>query len=115
MSALTDLQLSVYNEPSHLHVLDIKYCQDLKSLVGLKNLCSLGSLYIAHCPKLVVFRKEKLSFRPQHVFIDDCPGLVEWCDEQELCYQVRFFLDVINLVHQTVQNVVVSYSFFTNL
>ncbi|KAF8694512.1 hypothetical protein HU200_038258 [Digitaria exilis] len=61
MSALTDLQLSVYNEPSHLHVLDIKDCQDLKSLVGLKNLCSLGSLYIAHCPKLVVFRNENVA------------------------------------------------------
>ncbi|CAL4987627.1 unnamed protein product [Urochloa decumbens] len=87
-SALTDLQLSVYNEPSQLHFLDIKDCQDLKSLMGLKKLCSLGSLYIARCPKLIVFRTEKLPFRPQHALINDCPGLMEWCDEQELCYQV---------------------------
>ncbi|CAM0152078.1 unnamed protein product [Urochloa decumbens] len=87
-SALTDLQLSIYNESSQLHFLDIKDCQDLKYLMGLKNLCSLGSIYIARCPKLIVFREEKLHFRPQHALINDCPGLMEWCDEQELFYQV---------------------------
>jgi hypothetical protein len=91
-SALTYLQLSVYNEPSQLNFLDIKDCQDLKSLMGLTNLYSLGSLYITHCPQLIVFHKEKLPFRPQHVLIDNCPGLMEWCDDQELCYLVRFFL-----------------------
>ncbi|RCV38486.1 hypothetical protein SETIT_8G146600v2 [Setaria italica] len=87
-SALIDLQLSVYNKPSQLQFLDIRDCWYLKSLKGLKNLCSLGSLYIAHCPKLIVLRKENLRFRPQHVCIDDCPGLKDWCDEQELYYQV---------------------------
>ncbi|GJN04661.1 hypothetical protein PR202_ga22226 [Eleusine coracana subsp. coracana] len=31
---------------------------------------------------------EKLSFRPQHVFVDNCPGMKEWCDEQEFYYQI---------------------------
>ncbi|PVH38639.1 hypothetical protein PAHAL_5G311100 [Panicum hallii] len=87
--ALADLQLSAYNELSQLQTLDIRYCKNLKSLMGLKNLCSLGSLYIAHCPQLIVLCKDKLPFRPQHVFVDDCPGLKEWCDEQELYYQAK--------------------------
>ncbi|KAJ1275792.1 hypothetical protein BS78_05G163400 [Paspalum vaginatum] len=86
--ALPDLQLSAHNEPSQLQTLDIRYCNNLKSLTGLKNLYSLGNLYIAHCPRLIVLCKEKLPFRPQHVLIDDCLGLKEWCDEQELYYQV---------------------------
>ncbi|WVZ51338.1 hypothetical protein U9M48_002491 [Paspalum notatum var. saurae] len=76
--ALPDLQLSAHNEPSQLQTLDIRWCHNLKSLTGLKNLCSLGSLYIAHCPRLIVLCKEKLPFRPQHVLIDDCLGLKEW-------------------------------------
>jgi hypothetical protein len=85
---LSVLQLSDYNEPSQLQTLDIRYCPNLKSLIGLKHLCCLGSLYIAYCPELVAFHNDKLPFRPQHVFVDECPGLKEWCDEQELYYQV---------------------------
>jgi hypothetical protein len=85
---LSALQLSAYNEPSQLQTLDIRYCPKLKSLIGLKHLCCLGSLYIAYCPELVAFHNDKLPFRPQHVFVDECPGLKEWCDEQELYYQV---------------------------
>ncbi|AQK58365.1 Blight resistance protein RGA1-like protein [Zea mays] len=90
-SALIGLQLSASNEPSQLQTLDISYCENLESLLGLENLCSLGSLYIAHCPKLFVLRQEKLLFRPQNILIDDCPGLIEWCDEQELYYHVRSY------------------------
>uniref|UniRef100_A0A0A9H5A8 Uncharacterized protein n=1 Tax=Arundo donax TaxID=35708 RepID=A0A0A9H5A8_ARUDO len=86
--AITDLQLSVYNVPSQLQTLDIRDCQNLNSLMGLENLCSLGSLYIARCPELVFSRKKKLLYKPHHVFIDDCFGLMEWCDEQKLHYQV---------------------------
>lgn len=86
--SLTCLQLSACNEPSQLQSLDIRDCPNLKSLYGLKNLRCLGSLYIAHCPELIVFHKERLPCRPQHVFIDDCPGLKKWCDEQEFYYQV---------------------------
>ncbi|XP_062183045.1 putative disease resistance protein RGA1 [Phragmites australis] len=85
---LTDLQLWVSNnEPSRLQTLDIRDCKNLTSLIGLKYLCSLGTLNIARCPELTVFGKEKLPYKPQHVFIDDCLLLKGWCDEQELYYQ----------------------------
>ncbi|TVU24739.1 hypothetical protein EJB05_27193, partial [Eragrostis curvula] len=61
---------------------------------GLRNLCSLGSLYIARCAKLTVFCKEKLPCKPHHVLIDDCPGLMEWCFEQKLYYQVPKMVEV---------------------
>jgi hypothetical protein len=103
-SALIDLQLSAANEQSQLQTLDISYCGNLESLLGLENLCSLGSLCITHCPKLIVLRQEKLSFRPQNILIDDCPGLIEWCDEQELYYQVRSYvlIFILMLVHRLV-------------
>jgi hypothetical protein len=50
-SALIGLQLSASNEPSQLRTLDISYCENLESLLGLEYLCSIGSLYIVHCHK----------------------------------------------------------------
>ncbi|TVU24721.1 hypothetical protein EJB05_27174, partial [Eragrostis curvula] len=55
------------------------------------------SLYIARCPELFVFRKEKLPYRPQQVFVDDCLLLKEWCDEQELYYQVPEMVKISDL------------------
>ncbi|KAL6654127.1 hypothetical protein ACP70R_007592 [Stipagrostis hirtigluma subsp. patula] len=84
---LTDLQLATNDAPSQLQILDIRDCQNLASLIGLKYLCCLGSLYITHCPELSVSYEEKLPYKPQHVFVDDCLLLKNWCDEQELYYQ----------------------------
>ena len=89
--ALTDLQLSVHNAQSQLQILDIRYCENMTSLMGLKALCSLGSLYIAHCPDLIVSPKVNLPYKPHLVFIDECPGLIEWCGEQGFHYQVCYF------------------------
>jgi len=97
-SAVIALHLSASNEPSQLQTLDINYCENLESLLGLENLCSLGSLYIAHCPKLTVLRQEKLLFRPQNILINDCPGLIEWCDEQDLYYQAPQMAKISDIV-----------------
>lgn len=86
--ALTDLQLSVHSAPSQLQILDIRDCQNLNSLLGLERLYSLGSLYIANCPDLIIPPKMKLPYKPHHVFIDECFGLMEWCDEQGFYCQV---------------------------
>lgn len=93
--ALTDLQLSVHSAPSQLQILDIRDCQSLNSLVGLECLCSLGSLYIANCPDLIVPPKMKLPCKPHYIFIDECLGLMEWCVIQDFYYQVLCYFWIL--------------------
>lgn len=85
---VTDVKLSLGTAQSQLQSLDIRDCHCLRSLIGLKYLLSLGSLYISCCPELSVFRNEKLLNKPQHFVIHNCLLMKEWCDEQNLYYQV---------------------------
>lgn len=91
--ALTNLQLSVGDAPSHLQVLDIRDCLRLNNLVGLQNLYSLRNFYIARCPQLYVTPLEELPSNPSYSFIADCPKLKLWCSNQELNY---FQVNIVN-------------------
>ncbi|XP_015622262.1 putative disease resistance protein RGA3 isoform X2 [Oryza sativa Japonica Group] len=85
-SVVKIIQFSLGNMPSNLQTIDIRDCFHLSTLVGLQNLSCLMSLYISHCPQLLILPSENMPCKPCHAFVADCPKLKQWCEKHEFNY-----------------------------